>query len=284
MAKLRRMEQAGAVFTEDFNSISSLKKRSYSSSGIEIVNSPIGKAIDFTGSVSYLSLAGNQTSKYNFNSENFSVSFWMFHEDTGVTDIMVAKGNNQTSDQSYWHIRFNEVGDKLRFIVSSANDVNANWYDSNTTCNINTWYHVTATWNYSTRTMKLYINGTEEGQSTTSAGGSPVVASSGDFVIGNQNTAATYSYNGKLANLCLFNRVLTASEALSLSKNQPFDYEKNVVSEWDMSNINPPDVGWRYPISKINEIRLITDGWSATGGGDTITSETTFTASSIGGF
>ncbi len=48
-----------------------------------------------------------------------------------------------------------------------------------------------------------------------------------------------------LGEVSLWNRVLSAAEALMLAKDEIKSYEEHEISRWDMSETNPKDVGWR---------------------------------------
>ena len=49
----------------------------------------------------------------------------------------------------------------------------------------------------------------------------------------------------RIADVCLWGRALSAAEVLQEYNGTTWDYDLSEVSRWDMSNINPPDVGWK---------------------------------------
>lgn len=48
-----------------------------------------------------------------------------------------------------------------------------------------------------------------------------------------------------LKNLMMFDRALSATEISDIYYGTTFDYDKDLVSHWDMSEINPQDIGWK---------------------------------------
>jgi hypothetical protein len=71
---------------------------------------------------------------------------------------------------------------------------------------INTWYMGTMT--YDNLTAKLYLNGVLRGE--TSTGGPVTLNSTGPLLIGRRN--AGNFYNGRISNISIYNRVLSAAE------------------------------------------------------------------------
>ena len=231
--KLRRMEQAGAVFTEDLSSVNSLKKRGFTVTGNPTVtNGPIGKALDFNGS-SYITLGTDIEKELRFDgsTQDFSISAWVRRDATGTQHIIFDKRE--------------AVGNGFVFFIASSDTIgfglNLVYPATAETITDTNWHHVVVTADRDGNGI-VYLDGVAG--SGTSINGQTLATTIAPSI-----AARSYDngnkFNGAIKNLMFFDRVLTAAEITALAKNQPFDYEKNVVSEWDMSDTNPRDVGYR---------------------------------------
>jgi hypothetical protein len=77
----------------------------------------------------------------------------------------------------------------------------------------NTWYNATATYNLSSTTVILYLNGAQIG--SPNSGFSNINTSAFNGIIGaEQQASATELFNGFIANVQIYNRALSASEIL----------------------------------------------------------------------
>ena len=221
--KLLRHEQAGAIFSESLSSIESLRKRGFRICGTpKIVDSPLGKAIDFDGDGNWIYLLDDGI----LDLENFSISLWEKRKTDGWGGLL-SKGSNYNVEA------YNDG--RYKFWINDGSD--AIW--SSGTVSLNTWNLVTVTWDNSSQNARLYINGVLDTSDT-------LTSSTSTF----NNVSLVFSSNsngfvGSMKDAIIWDRVLSADEILALYKGQAFDYEKNVISEWDMSNINPQDVGYR---------------------------------------
>ena len=77
-----------------------------------------------------------------------------------------------------------------------------------TVLSTSTWYNLGMVWNGST--LKVYVNGSEDGSVATSVSSGEVEDRSSPLIIG-RDTSPDYA-NFKLASVCLYNRALSADE------------------------------------------------------------------------
>jgi len=99
--------------------------------------------------------------------------------------------------------------------VDFYNNGSTNTPSANNSIGLSAWYHVAAT-RTAAGVANIYINGALSG-TANQAGGTPV-AGTENVVIGN-NTAGAVTFDGKISDLIVWNRVLTASEVALLYKN-----------------------------------------------------------------
>jgi hypothetical protein len=95
-----------------------------------------------------------------------------------------------------------------RITAADTNNGNYSIAQSNTTLNLNTWYHAAVTYNsvgVTTTTWKIYVNGVLD--STTYAGASPPLAGIQIGAFGSSNL-----FSGQLALPMIYNRVLSDAE------------------------------------------------------------------------
>ncbi|MDJ0504089.1 MAG: hypothetical protein PX635_02435, partial [Nostocales cyanobacterium LE14-WE12] len=85
----------------------------------------------------------------------WTLEAWIFRNTTGRIDPIIEKYNWQAGFGGFTL----RVTDTNKLIASVINGVNANVVESNTTINSQQWYHVSATFDGSQKTLKLYVNG-----------------------------------------------------------------------------------------------------------------------------
>jgi hypothetical protein len=105
--------------------------------------------------------------------------------------------------------RLNNVSSTTGYRIDSGSS-----YPTNGT----TWMHVVATYDSATTQMKLYINGTLE--TTGSPGPTSIMSNSQPLSIGRQNDGTNY-YGGKMDELRVYNRALSAAEVSDLYNYTP---------------------------------------------------------------
>ncbi|KRF08104.1 hypothetical protein ASG89_16885 [Paenibacillus sp. Soil766] len=107
------------------------------------------QALHFDGSGDYVEIPHNTA----YNSSSFTIEAWVKPEAYIWKAAFVSKYQEQ--NQSSFTLRLNDgLYDKINFQVSDGNEL-----DSSAVLNLNTWYHIAALYEDTTRTIKLYING-----------------------------------------------------------------------------------------------------------------------------
>ena len=186
---------------------------------------------NFNGTNQYISI-GNPSS-LNFNDSSFTINTW-FQIDTlpstGSNHYTLINKENAsgTSTARGFSLFVNKYDDKLNFRSYNS----SGWPDGATTLvSINalstaTWYQVTATYDSSSKTVKLFLNGVEQADSTVSE----ITNASGQNVtFASYSSGASGFTDGNLDEVRIYNRALSPAEVQQL-----YTYAPGPVGWWKL--------------------------------------------------
>ena len=173
-------------------------------------------AFVFNGTNSYVYLPSNSM---RFT-DSFSMSCWTY------TTVNQAGYRALISDYYYSGTDYGysitiDSGNKFNLFFVGAGGV-ANGIVSTATLSNNTWNHLVMTWDKANTTWKAYINGVFDSSLTAAMASTIIYASGSDRTnIGTSNSSPTSGigagiFNGKIDEMYLWNRTLTASEVTTL--------------------------------------------------------------------
>jgi hypothetical protein len=187
-----------------------------------------GGALDLNGNGDYVKTA-DTTTGLNFAPGSFSVSAWIKpRQVTGSwrTILEYDRNNNDKNRFGMWL----SAGGNFHFRV--GNDTKS----SNQILNANQWYILTATYDSTSKTMSLYINGQFDSSTVHSNGfNSPNVAK---LTIGVRGTEDAEYFDGLVDDVRIYNRKLEASEVRALA-----DMGKNDdAAAWELD----PTGQWKW--------------------------------------
>jgi hypothetical protein len=160
----------------------------------------LGTGLNMDGANDYVSIP-----KPALNS--FTIEYWVKTSMTSLTGSQWYNGNGIVDAEvggSTSDFGTSLLNGKLAFGVGNP-DVTI---QSTTTINNGTWYHVAATWDGTTGTMKLYINGVQE---ATTSGATGTRSAPPGIRIGSIQTAIQY-FSGSIDELRIWNSVRTQAE------------------------------------------------------------------------
>jgi len=173
----------------------------------------LANAADFVRSRSeYFSIADSAQTGLDLTPP-FSIAFWVNYDTSGSTDGTLGKGNSLTQ-YSYQIYRRSSSPYKMT-IKLSANGTSATSFDSDSGIPAGSWNHVAVVVNGNT--VNWYLNGTSNNAqpgSWTSA----LYNSSLPFVLGDRASGDGSRIDGKLDEVRIYNRALTAGEISALAK------------------------------------------------------------------
>jgi hypothetical protein len=166
-----------------------------------------GSAFYFNGSTSYISVPDN--SLFIFNS-GMSISAWIKPELNNMWYRIVDKegSTSSTTSSNEWAFGMALTGGLYFGISKGTTQSSANGANPVT---LNTWWHVTGTWDGIT--MHIYLNGIMQ---TESAQVTPPINHSTYPVLIGKGANSTYYFKGIIDELLIYNRALTAAEVDSL--------------------------------------------------------------------
>lgn len=160
-----------------------------------------GGSIIFDGTNDYV-----QLNQYNLTT-NGTLSAWIYRLGNGSPDggnVVDVITNINSFGTAGWSLGLNVSTNKISYYVANNGSLSSEDY-STTSINLNTWYHVCAT--YDGTTKILYINGVAENTTVRAVNGNGEVA----WRIGARDTNARY-FSGLVSEVMLYNVGLSATE------------------------------------------------------------------------
>ena len=211
------------MLAEDLSSIEDLERKGWTVSGNPtITENARGKAMDFDG-----------TGDYVYSLEDlgsFSVGTVIINVKFDAIDNATWQGIvNDTPAGSGEFVLFTFGDSKIAYGNSAVK--------GDTTIENDIWYQVAISWTGSV--VYGYLNGTQDAIVSNVFTWDNVI----NPTVGMYNS--TSELFGQTQNLLIFNRVLSATEIAQIYEDTTFDYWMDEVSHWDMSEVNPQDVGWK---------------------------------------
>jgi len=148
-----------------------------------------GGYLDFDGASDYVTLP------FNTEYTNISIDVWATRDQLNAYNSIMGKYGSSAG----YELIFNNSGG-VRFHTSNQS------IDSTTSLSADVWYHIVGT--YDGSTARIYINGSLDASGSTSRNTNTV-----NWRIGRSAWGGNY-HNGKISNIRLYNKALTASEVL----------------------------------------------------------------------
>ncbi|MEU2286011.1 LamG-like jellyroll fold domain-containing protein [Streptomyces sp. NPDC013178] len=148
-------------------------------------------------------------------SASYTVSAWVNLADTSAIRTFVAQGG---TNRASFYLQYNKTSNSFRFHAASSDVASPSaFYDAQASAPapLNTWTHLVGVFDASNGSMKLYVNGAQDGSATDT---SPWTGT-GPLTIGGTKTAGgtvADVVNGEVGDVQVYQRALSASEVTSL--------------------------------------------------------------------
>jgi hypothetical protein len=194
-----------------------------------------GTALSFDGSNDYVDLGTLDITPDGSGTVGMTLSAWINVDDVAsIGDSRIVSKATSTAEQDhYWMLSTTTVGGqaRLRFRLKTGADPNSGTTTliaSSGNLQNNTWYHVAAT--YDGGTMRLYLNGELVG-STAKTGAAATNGSVGAWIGGNPPSSTSMPWDGKIDEVQLYNRGLTATEIQQLFTGTPSNQPPSIANQ-----------------------------------------------------
>ncbi len=187
-----------------------------------------GSAWYFNGIDNYIAVPVLQSMKAP---KNLTIMSWVRINKTNADDIHAIISRNGRNNKRDWFLAVgsetptgNGVNNIVQFQVS-GDCKDKTRIGGNTTLLKNQWYHIAATYNSTSRQMKVYVNGVENTNYSSLSDG-PIPSSlcdSGNNVrIGQRADGQGHMFNGTIDELRVYNVTLTSQQIANVYNNQSF--------------------------------------------------------------
>ncbi len=187
------------------------------------------KSIQLDGVDDYVDCGDNDNLSFGdgVTDSPFSISLWL---NVGLikTRGIISKYGSLGSE---WLVYL--VGGKIRFLLNDTINTRSIYADANTTLNLNTWYHVTCTYNGigEISGVKIYINGIAE--TLTTSGSALYTAMSNTNQPLEIGKYVTRELTGKIDEVAIFNSELTTSDVTTIyNAGAPNDISSLAPLSW----------------------------------------------------
>ncbi|MFC1691808.1 LamG-like jellyroll fold domain-containing protein, partial [Nanoarchaeota archaeon] len=173
-------------------------------------------AYEFDGNLTNINL-GNDASINFGNNKNFSISVWIKRNDFGRRQSIIDKSQLYSGARGYvLEIDYQNLAGFSYFDGSAPSPI----LNSSHVLNDENWHHLAVTWDAGNNSnRKLYVDGILSGQSTVETNSGE--DNSGPLLIGKSNAvAATYTFNGSIDDVIIYNYYLTEEQVKALSDNR----------------------------------------------------------------
>ena len=220
------------------------------SGGVSWKNSEIGTAASFDGSDDRFDVSGIST---DFDSSDFAVSLWLNLHDTSDSQYFYVREGADGPGYIFWI-----ANGQVRVSLGTTGVFTQNEY-SIVNSLLDTWTHLTVSISgskFSSSSISVYKNGVLLSPSSTQNGNSTLRDGSGNFVIGGRSSDNLRNVDADIQNVRVWERALTAEEALLL-------YERPWIgAEYNESDpLYPPVPSSLTPLDSGNSILTDLEGW-----------------------
>lgn len=254
MPLILRHMQAGASWAYSLGDLADVRAMHTVTGAPTIVNSPLGKATRFDGANDYVTLVAQEFPlRFDSGTQDFSVCAWVKRNAWGAVHTVASKLD--AADDG-WVLFFTGT-EEIAFSVDAVDIIGA------TAVLDGRWHHVAAVIDRDGN-GQLYLDGAADGVAV--AIGGEVMATTTAVRVGAESFgAAANKFPGDVHSIDIWPRILTPTEVAHLANGRSaYDYERHLISKYDMSTINPPDLGWRgnrYPGTGVNLVAAdVVDG------------------------
>ena len=161
----------------------------------------VGQAFSFDGADDLVALAAQPAI-----STALTIEGWVNFDSANFDNYQVIFNNNQV----LFRKNASTEGNKFSIFVTLTDNSVEPRAQSTTVPTAGTWHHVAGTWDGTT--LRIYVNGTPEGSSTRQGTLTSTTATQAQIGRGHLSSLTLFPLDGRIDELSIYNRALTASE------------------------------------------------------------------------
>lgn len=184
------------------------------------VNGKYSSAISFSGVSDYMNLGDINTLD---GLSALSVSMWI--KPTNLTNGLRGIITKWDVNNASWFIGNNNSEISV-YLTSIPNNYSNYVTTTNAGLQTNIWYNLIVSYNGSTQTVNIYLNGVKLNTSLTGTIPSTLTSVTQSVLIGKQG-AANYEFSGQIDDVRIFNRSLSVEEITAL-----YNYAPSPIAHW----------------------------------------------------
>lgn len=193
---------------------------------------PSGSALEFDGVDDYVSL-----SDYAVETTEFTVTAWANHYGSGggdeTTNVIFSQRDDVIANNKSYIILATELTDNLPYAIADIRSSSGTRQRlTSAKKNYNEWHHYAMTVN--STDFILYIDGEEVARTTNNQGGDYVTSIDYVYIAKHRwNGVDRGFFNGKIDDVCIYDRALSAEEIQAEMYAKPTGDEPNLVGYWN---------------------------------------------------
>ena len=188
---------------------------------------PSGNALEFDGVDDFVAVPDNPA----LSPKHITIAAWIYPENLSHNVQIVGKWRMYNIGGEYIFDNKNN-NDALRFAATFGGNNFIPIYSDDAVLHTNAWQHVAVTWDG--LNCVFYVNGENAGEDNSAAGDLP--DSDNSVYIGrnyNWGSGGPRPFDGKIDEVTIFNRALSAEEIQTLMHTRPDTDDSNLVAYWD---------------------------------------------------
>tara|TARA_Y100001973_G_scaffold12441_3_gene17281 strand:+ start:5604 stop:7364 length:1761 start_codon:yes stop_codon:yes gene_type:complete len=178
----------------------------------------------FDGTNDYISLADDDRLSF---SPKLSISIWFKCKESTISggEVLINKYNGTGSNREY--TLYFGTDEKLNIGISPTGGDDAVGRATPVLSNLDKWNHAVVVWDsdYSTGTIKIYINGIDQGTLTGSGTIPTVMANKTSILTIGANASGADNFTGDIGQVQLWNIALSASQVKDLYSGKSVEYK-----------------------------------------------------------
>ncbi|MCC7290086.1 LamG domain-containing protein [bacterium] len=182
-------------------------------------NSGFLRSGTFDGSGDYID-AGSPASLDDLPNSDFTVSFWHKYSETGSANFPVFVGKRNYLGSYGWNISTEKTNKYVKLNVLYPGGTDAQFTTDDDAFADGVWSQVTVTWDASTKTGEIFINGIQPSMYNEVSGSGTYTSDASEILrVGHDNVGSPYK--GNLDEFRIYDRVLSTSEISQLYQYYP---------------------------------------------------------------